>query len=40
LAVDTGQPWAGITGKHITRLGKKGWVAVTKSGERIDLRHT
>jgi len=40
LATATGQPWAEIAAAHSTRLGKSGWVAVTKTGERIDLRRS
>jgi hypothetical protein len=38
LAVKTGQPWEGVAAAHRTRIGNAGWVAVTKTGERIDLR--
>lgn len=30
--------WADVAARHNQRLGDAGWVAVTKSGERIDLR--
>lgn len=38
LATETGQPWSDVTATHNKRLGSKGWVAVSRSGERIDLR--
>jgi hypothetical protein len=38
LATETGQAWAHVTAEHHQRLGGKGWVAVSRSGERIDLR--
>jgi hypothetical protein len=38
LAARTGQPWADVAATHNKRLADAGWVAVTKSGERIDLR--
>jgi hypothetical protein len=31
-------PWAEVAARHKQGLGDAGWVAVTKSGERIDLR--
>lgn len=31
-------PWADVAARHNQRLGDAGWVSVTKSGERIDLR--
>ena len=37
---EAGHPWASVTDTHVRRLGDAGWVAVTKSGERIDLRRT
>ena len=37
LAARTGQPWADVAATHNKRLADAGWVAVTKSGERIDL---
>ncbi len=40
LATQTSQPWADVTAVHSKRLGEGGWVAVTKAGERIDLRRT
>ena len=40
LATASGQSWAKVTAMHDQRLGKAGWVAVTKSGERIDLRRS
>lgn len=33
-------PWVAVTAAHSERLGDAGWVAVTKAGERIDLRRT
>lgn len=38
LGTAAGQPWAGTAASHVEHLAKTGWVAVTKSGERIDLR--
>jgi hypothetical protein len=40
LATAAGQPWSEVTAPHNKRLGNAGWVAVTKSGERIDLRRS
>lgn len=40
LATASGHAWADVTAKHNSRLGVAGWVAVTKSGERIDLRRS
>ena len=39
LASATGHSWADVAARHNERLGASGWVSVTKSGERIDLRH-
>lgn len=33
-------PWAEVAARHTQRLGGAGWVTVTKSGERIDLRRS
>lgn len=38
LSSAAGHSWAGVAARHNQRLGDAGWVAVTKSGERIDLR--
>lgn len=39
LAADTNLPWAGVTAKHSERIGGGArWVAVGRSGERLDLR--
>lgn len=40
LAMAAGQPWSDVTATHSKRLGDSGWVAVTKAGERIDLRRS
>ena len=39
LALDSGQPWAGLALEHSKRVGGgKRWQVVTSSGERIDLK--
>jgi hypothetical protein len=40
MAAATGHLWAEVTAAQNRRLGGGGWVAVTKAGERIDLRRT
>jgi hypothetical protein len=40
LSSAAGHPWADVAARHNHRLGDAGWVSVTKSGERIDLRRS
>lgn len=41
LARDLGLPWAALAKRHSQRLGGgKRWIAVAKSGERLDLRRS
>lgn len=40
FAAGTGQTWKEVTSRHKERIGSAGWVAVSKSGERIDLRRS
>jgi len=41
LATDLDLPWAALAKRHSQRLGGgKRWIAVAKSGERLDLRRS